>query len=207
MHLIFRGLIFLAEENFIYLCVIGKPTEHTFSFEDGIVQQFRRLLKSYSMTKFEETSHYREIILRGTYLSMAADVEWIMLIILSQIFKGHETDVDELNEGKPLNKFTLFEKICAVQVGLIRYHTQFYIDHQADFRQLQLLRGMRNKFGHGKVDFVDGDKENLWISEVTVTGIDKKQYQMSVLTKEIKDYWDSIRRFLDLVMKITGTKP
>jgi hypothetical protein len=158
------------------------------------------------MTKFEDTTHYREIVLRGTYLTMAADVEWIMMMILSQVFKGHETDVDELNDGKPLNKFTLFEKIGAVQVGLIRYYTQFFIDHQDDFRQLQLLRGMRNKFGHGKVDFVDGNKEDVWISEFTATGIEKNKYQMSVLIIEIQEYYKSIRKFLDTIIKVTGTQ-
>lgn len=157
------------------------------------------------MTKFEDTPHYREIVLRGTYLTMAADVEWIMMMILSQVFKGHEADIDDFNGDKTLERFTLLEKIGAVEIGLIRYYTKFYIDHQDDFKQLHLLRKMRNRFGHGKIDLVDGDKENVWISEFTKTGIEKNQYQMSVLITEIKDYHVSIRKFLDIVMNVIGT--
>lgn len=158
------------------------------------------------MTKFEDTTRYREIVLRGTYLSMAADVEWIMMMILSNVFKGHEIDIDDFNGDKTLDRFTLSEKIGAVEIGLIRYYTEFYIDHQDDFKQLHLLRKMRNRFGHGKIDLVDGDKENVWISELTKTGIEKNQYQMSVLITEIEKYHVSIKKFLNLVMSVIGNQ-
>lgn len=154
------------------------------------------------MTKFEDTNHYSEIVLRGTYLSMAADVEWILLTIIAQIFRGHETDLDNMY-GKPLYKLTLFDKIGCVQLGFIRYHTKFFIDHKEDFKELQLLRSMRNKFGHGKIEWIaENNNEDLFISETRITGIEKNKYKISELMKELRGYNDSVMKFLDTLKSI-----
>jgi hypothetical protein len=152
------------------------------------------------MSKFEETNHYQEIILRGTHISVAADVEWILLSILSSIFIGREVELENICFGKSLDKVTLYEKIGAVQMGLIRYHTAFFMQHEEDFKLLHRLRAIRNRFGHGKIDWVSEDnKEDLWITEATANGLDKKPYKKSALIKDLREYREAVMNLLNTI--------
>ncbi len=155
------------------------------------------------MTKFEETNHYQEIILRGAHISMAADVEWILLSLLASIFSGKEAEFENICFGKTADKINLYEKIGAVQMGLIRYHTAFFMQHEEDFKLLHRLRTIRNKFGHGKIDWVSEDnKEDLWITEATANGLEKKSYKKSELMKDLLEYREAVMNFLKTIQQL-----
>ena len=159
------------------------------------------------MEKFEETTHYQEIILRGLHISMCADVEWILSMILSSIFTGKEAEFDAIY-AKPINQLKLFEKIGAVQLGLIRYHTSFFMHHEEDFKMLHKLRDIRNKFGHGKIDWVsEENKEDLFITEMKSTGLDKQLYKKSELIKELQNYRSAVMNFLETIQKLFLSNP
>ena len=150
--------------------------------------------------KFEDTPHYREIILRGVYISMAADTEWILSMILSSLFIGKEQEIEQMikRKNKSFHLVNLSEKIRFVKAGLKKYHNSFYIQHTKDFQLLNNLRNIRNKFGHGKIEFL-GNKEDLSITEITKTGIVKKPYKMSALMIDLEEYRKSVLNFLDTI--------
>ncbi len=150
------------------------------------------------MEDFLKTQHGKEIILRGTYLSMAADVEWILLMILAQCFKENEQDLDNMYD-KALNKFSLFEKIGAAQLGLIRYYPIVFKQHMDDFKMLSELRDMRNSLGHGKIDWDENDTDIIWISETTPKGIEKKDYKYPHLFRKVENYRVSVMNFLNTI--------
>lgn len=159
------------------------------------------------MSKFEETNHYQEIILRGAHISMAANVEWILLSILSSIFIGREIELENICLGKSLAAFNLNEKIGLVQVGLKKYHMPFFMQHKEDFKLLHRLRTIRNKFGHGKIDWInEEDKENLWITETTVKGIKKNAFKKSTLMKDLNEYREAVMNLLNTINQLLLNK-
>lgn len=159
------------------------------------------------INKFEETTHYQEILLRGIHISMTADVEWILTMILSGIFTGKEQELDDIY-NKPVSRLKIHEKIGAVQIGLIRYHTHFFMEHKEDFKQLHNLRRIRNLFGHGKIDWVsEENKEDLFITEIKDTGLDKRSYKKSELINNVMEYRESVISFLRTIQALYSITP
>ncbi len=150
------------------------------------------------MEKFEDSTHYKEILLRGHYLTMAVDIDWILLMIIAKCFVGNEQQIFEIYD-KEVHELTLFEKIGTAQIGLLRYHPTFFHQHKEDFKLLNELRGVRNKLGHGKIDWEENSKENLIISEAKQTGIETSSYKFSELFQSTIAYKDSLMNFLKVI--------
>lgn len=159
------------------------------------------------MENFTETTHYKEIIMRGTYLSMASDIEWIMAMILSQIFKGKENELRN-QYGNEIDKFTMEDKLMFVELGFIRYDMATWNKHKEDFPKLHDLRRMRNLFGHGKIDWIGDSNEDLEIVSLKIdplTGkLDRKPYKMSEIMKELMEYRKSVMSFLNSLKEAVG---
>lgn len=146
-----------------------------------------------------DIAHTKEIILRGTYLSMAADVEWIMSMLLSQIFAGKEHELINKN-GDELDKFTLEDKLSFVELGFIRYHNDLWSKYNPEFSNLHELRRMRNDYGHGKIDFIAGSQEEFKITLLKIdpkTGhLQNKKYKFTEAIKELDNYRISVMEFI-----------
>lgn len=138
---------------------------------------------------FKIWAHLEEIKLRGSYLSIAADIDWILAMIISKCFNSNQQEIEALH-NKPFHKFTLFEKIETTKVGLKKYYPDFYLQNEVNLNSIDKLREFRNILAHGKFDwdFNTKRKDLLFISEMKKEGITKNEYNLNDLWKELQQF-------------------
>lgn len=157
---------------------------------------------------FQTWTHLEEIKLRGTYLSMAADADWILAMVLTKCFKGNQAEVEAIY-SKPFHKFTMFEKIEATKLGLQKYHSEFYTDHEQNLLSIDKLRDFRNKLAHGKIDWnaTANDKTTIYISEMKRTGIVKNSYDLKETWSDLLTFRSTVEGLLNLILKFLSDHP
>ena len=129
---------------------------------------------------------------------MAVDSDWMLLMILARIFRNKES-LKAACLDKELHDYSLYDKIGCIKTTLKQFYPEFFAKHETDLKELDKLRGMRNKFGHDKIDWIENKAGYIWISEAKKSGIFKNEYKISELMRELEEHRKSILSFLKTV--------
>lgn len=152
---------------------------------------------------FSTWSHLEEIKLRGTYVNMAVDIDFILAMAIVQCFRGREYEIEEYFD-KELQDLSMFQKIEVIKNGLLRYYASFYNDHIADINSINRLRTFRNKLAHRKMDW-DMQSENrskfFLIKMKREEGLIKEEYNRELFWRELINFKDTTLNFLGLIVK------
>ncbi len=147
--------------------------------------------------------HIEEIKLRGTYVNMAVDVDFLLAIIIDSIFNHDDTAIKSVpvsttknGNGKHLHKLTLFEKIEVCKYGLKTHHKTIYDSHLNDLNTLDILRSWRNLFAHQKMDFQNDSTVRFTelIANLKACCID---YDVKKLWQDLLEYRATIMNILN----------
>jgi hypothetical protein len=90
-----------------------------------------------------------EIELRGRFMTMSADMEWAMLLIMTHL---------AANPLEQVRKFTgmmLHNKIEATIADLKKFKPDLYAQYETDILLLWDFKEFRNDMGHHKIDISD----------------------------------------------------
>lgn len=104
---------------------------------------------------------FRKVVtlLRGAYLDMAADLEFLLVDIIAVSLLRHEKERNHLKEILISNSMLSF-KIKAAKKALKAYNAKYAEKYNAHFTLFNELKEMRNKFSHSRIDG-DENKQNL----------------------------------------------
>ncbi len=164
-----------------------------------------------SNPKFVQDLQRLEVDIRGLYLSIACDIEYVLTdLICACIATDHKQ--------KELIKVSLFEKVLfekkikMAEEVLLRYNEQHFKINEPAFKKFHELKGYRNMLAHSKLK---GDLSQVDLSyvifEVIKDGkiVDRKEY-----INQLKNKLEVFRQAsMDLLLLVTiiynekGIKP
>jgi len=105
---------------------------------------------------FKRWARKQEYLLRGTYMGVAADLEWIMMSIITKIFKDVDSDkfkavvkISGIKKYRGRHRLTLDQKVKIATESLRMYEPEFFGQHENDLKKIYKLRDLRNRFAHG----------------------------------------------------------
>lgn len=96
--------------------------------------------------------HIEEIKLRGRVMTMAADLETLLLRVI--LYCVIESPVDIVLEYK---RMTLEVKICKAKEYLFRFHPEKLKEYLLPIKKLNKIALFRNKFAHCKIEWNEKD--------------------------------------------------
>jgi hypothetical protein len=150
-----------------------------------------------------KNKHQQEIILRGTYVNMAVDVDFILAMLIAEIYKYNDAGIKSLKlENKRKNisfhKLTMFEKIDVLKQGVEKYHNEIYLRHLEDFRMLDTLRSWRNLFAHQKMEF---KSDTIVTFQEIHSGfkVSSTNYDVQKIWSDLLEYRSSVMSFLEIL--------
>ncbi|MFC4231970.1 hypothetical protein ACFOW1_08715 [Parasediminibacterium paludis] len=153
-----------------------------------------------------------EIKLRGNYLSIATDFDWILIILIKECFKQNPEEIKTFyfkndGKGKELCEMSMFERIEVCRNGLLKYYPKEYIKYEKSLDIIDLVRKIRNKFAHQKIDDMFSTKDR---TELTFHDL-KKNFKVKSTIYKVADLWTELESFrntmqstLILISKIMG---
>lgn len=166
-----------------------------------------------SKLPFATWAHLEEIKLRGTYVNMAVDVDFIVAMIIFKIYESNIPEIKTLKlssggKNKELQDLTMFEKIDVCKQGLQKYHSHFYTSHLADIESLDKLRDFRNKLAHQKMDIKETNKNVIILSRLAKNSqVESNEYDLKALWAELLKYRQNIMNILNLIQSFIISPP
>lgn len=161
---------------------------------------------------FQDWLKETEKDLRGKYLSITVDIDYMLIMIISECFKFNRQEIrrnSKICTGKPkdLHELTMFEKIDVCKMGLAEYFPLAYKEHEDNFGNIDSLRKVRNDFAHCRIDDFISPKDR---SKLTINDLRKDfkvlqtEYNVSDLYKALEDYYSLAQDIIRLIAKVTG---
>jgi hypothetical protein len=128
----------------------------------------------------------QEMRVRGLYLMVAVDTDWMLGGIMITLLTGKtESDLKMLlkrayikTKFNKLHKFTLDDKIKLVKELMKEYAPDLWVKHEKDLEEVDKLRNYRNDLAHGKInwDEENEDGSQLMILTMEADGIHTTTY-------------------------------
>ena len=151
-----------------------------------------------------------ETELRGKYLSIAVDAEWMLIIVIHECLKPNIEDVKNYykfknGRKKDINDLTLDEKIELSNILVQQKHPTIYKNHKRIFNTINRLRSYRNKFAHCKIDTVFSKQDNTEITLHTLLKgfkVKSKPYKIKSLKAGLRRYHKRLTETLVLLTKV-----
>lgn len=137
---------------------------------------------------FTVWSMIEEMKLRGTFIRMAVDAEFIISMVILGIYKDNKSEIKthffkSKGIGKDLHELDMWEALQVCKRGLNKYHQKFYNQFKDEFDKLDNLRDDRNIFAHQKMDFFYEDRDKVVISRLV------NKHKVQQLPASIKELW------------------
>lgn len=153
-----------------------------------------------------------EIKLRGLYLSITVDLDWVLIMIVHECFKSNPKEIetfykDKCGKGKKLNQLTLFERIEVCKKGIEKYHPNLYKDYKNSLESASKLRNLRNKFAHSKIDTFKSaqDRSELTFHKLKNNfKVEQTIYKVADLVNELENYKMTMQNILRLFSELTN---
>jgi hypothetical protein len=157
-------------------------------------------------------SHVNEAKLRGIYLSITVDIDFMLIMLIHECFKPNLSEIETYyfhknGKGKDLCELTMFERLDVCQQGLDKYHSESYQKHKESFTSADTLRKIRNKFAHDKIDnhISPNDTTKLTFHKLRKNlMVEMKEYSIADLYKELDEYKNTGQELLRLISKVMG---
>jgi len=161
---------------------------------------------------FREWLHDTEIKLRGLYLSITVDIDYMLTMLISECFGHNQKEIKKyiklaLKKPKEFHKLTMFERIDVCKLGLEKYHGKAYKEHEHNFVNIDKLRKIRNDFAHNRIDdFISpNDRTRLTINELEANlKVLHTEYEVSKLYEELYEYRLIAQDTIRLIAKVMG---
>ncbi|MBL7702968.1 MAG: hypothetical protein JNM14_12010 [Ferruginibacter sp.] len=152
---------------------------------------------------FNVWSMMEEMKLRGTFLRMAVDAEYILSMAILGIFKNNKAEIKTFflkdkkkGIGKDLHELDMWEKLEVCKRGLNKYNQHFYNLHKEDLGKLDELREHRNLFAHEKFDFFYEDRDKIQFSDLV------NKYKVKQVPTSIKQLWGWLNEYNKTVYQV-----
>ena len=161
--------------------------------------------------EFQE--QFAEIKLRGIYLQLAVDAEFIMSMIIAECFKYNKAEItsfhfDKDGKGRDLDDLTMAEKVDVCKKGLNKYYPEFYNQHLTDLEEFDKLRWYRNRFAHYKMDFDATDKSKIWLRKLASNyRVQSEQFELKQLWIDLEEYRKRIMSILVVIQTFIAVQP
>ncbi len=160
-------------------------------------------------------AHADEIKLRGFYLSITVDLDFILIMLIRECFKSNPNEIktfykDKKGTGKDLADLTIFERLDVCQKGLAKYHSKAYEEHKNNFISIDTLRQVRNKFAHDKIDTHISPNDNTKLTFHKLRKnfkVEMNEYNIADLYKDLEAYKNTTQDTLRLISKIMAYPP
>lgn len=157
-------------------------------------------------------AHVDEARLRGLYLSITVDMDFMLIMLIHECFKPNLNEIETYykhknGKGKDLSELTMFERIDVCKQGLDKYHSKSYQDHKDNFISIDILRQLRNKFAHYKIDnhISPNDTTKLTFHKLRKNfQVEMNEYNIEDLHKELFEYKNTMQETLRLIAKVMG---
>ncbi len=157
-------------------------------------------------------AHVDEVKLRGLYLSITVDIDFMLIMLIKECFKPKLSEIETYythknGNGKELCELTMFERLDVCQQGLDKYHSVAYQKHKDSFTSVDTLRKIRNKFAHDKIDnhISPNDTTKLTFHKLRKNLIvEMNEYNIADLYKELDEYKNTGQDMLRLISKVMG---
>lgn len=165
------------------------------------------------INEFEKHCQLEEMKLRGTYLMMAVDADFILSMIIVGIYRGDPNEIKTFfkkskDKYKNLHEFDMAEKIDVCKRGLNKYYQKFYTSYKEEIDKLDILRDDRNKFAHQKIDFYPEDLNKIVLSKlVNKLKVERTEYSLKELWQELRKHHEAISKILDVLMQFVNPLP
>ncbi|MEI2757087.1 MAG: hypothetical protein V9F46_11625 [Chitinophagaceae bacterium] len=155
-------------------------------------------------------AHADEIRLRGFYLSITVDLDFTLVMLIHECFKSNPKEIktfykDKKGKGKDVADLTMFERLGVCQKGLAKYHPKAYKQHKGNFVSIDILRQVRNKFAHDKIDnhISPNDTTKLTFHKLRKNFLfEMTEYTIEHLYKELLEYRNTMQDTLRLIAKV-----
>lgn len=156
-----------------------------------------------SKMAFKDRMYWTEIELRGFYLSIACDIEYLLADITCACLVNNDDEKEGVRE-------TLFEnvmmskKINMAINALKRYNKNYYTIHKDCFDKFIELNGLRNKFAHSRITGDPEEKDyTIVIFEYIKDGKTvKRQENFHELYGNLLKYREAVKKMLDFVLQL-----
>ncbi len=157
---------------------------------------------------FKKYMKDQEMRVRGVYLMMAVDTDWMLgAIIVTIIGTRPMTDFIRLLRQAGIKKktipsdLTLDEKTKMVKECMKEIRPDLWIKHEEDLKEVDKLRMFRNLFAHGKIDWdeVNEDGSQMMISTMEADGIHTTTHNRKALWKNLIDYTNNLKSLLESI--------
>ena len=166
-----------------------------------------------SSPQFTKWIFETESLLRGTYLRMAVDAEFILCMVIVSIYENNNTEINthfkkDKTHFKGLHEMSMEEIIILTKIGLNKYRQSFFEEYKDEINKLDILREDRNIFAHSKMDFYEDNLDLVMVSKL-VNKLKVKQvfYKISDLKASLLEHHKSITKVLDLLLRFTNPAP
>ncbi len=141
--------------------------------------------------------------LRGAYLDMAADLEFLLVDIIAVCLLRHDKERNHLKEILIAHSMLSF-KIKAAKKALKVYNSQYAERYASQFTLFNELKDMRNKFSHSRIEG-DSNAQDLdilnFMSFQDGELIEDRQSR-AVLVNKLKIYAEAIHSFTSEIIPV-----
>jgi len=166
-----------------------------------------------SNPEFTKWIYNTEALLRGTFLRMAVDSEFMLCMIIVSIYKDNPLEINthfkkDKDHYKGLHEMNMEEKIALTKIALNKYHQSFFNQYKEDINKLDFLREDRNMFAHSKMDFYENDRDAVMISKmVNKLKVRQDLYKISFIKDQLLQHHKVITNVLGLLMDFIKPAP
>lgn len=156
---------------------------------------------------FTVWSMIEEMKLRGTFLQLAVDAEFIICMVIVKIFRERYSELTSIffkdkkkGIGKDLNDMDMSERIEAMKIGLNKYNQPFYNKYKEQIEHLHTLRDERNAFAHQKMTFFEEDRDKVELTKIVARlKAQRNVYSLKKMWIDMNAYNASIRATLAIL--------
>lgn len=141
--------------------------------------------------------------LRGAYLDMAADLEFLLVDIIAVCLLRHDKERNHLKEILIAHSMLSF-KIKSAQKALRVYNSEYAERYTEHFKLFNELKEARNKFSHSRIE---GDKEQndldiLHFMSFQDGELIEKTESRQTLVNKLKLYAEAIHNFTSQIIPV-----
>lgn len=145
-----------------------------------------------------------EIEIRGRFMSMSADLEWVMLLIMTYLAP------DPMDQSRKFKEMMLHNKIECLIADLKQYRMDLFEEYENDLLLLWDFKESRNDIGHKKMDFSEDLKSFRFLYVDIHKGkerIFEKKYATNAMLSNINVFRKLVLTLAELFQKMGGQQP
>ena len=160
-------------------------------------------MPNYSDLDFTQKSQFNEAKLRGAYLSMACDIEFMLVDVICICLVKDEADRKAVKVIL-LENAMMSKKIALTRKAIKRYNLGYYDGYKGCLNTFEEFNEWRNMFAHSRIK---GDPEERDLSFMIFEYIKKgeiveQREEFDPLYKKLLGYAAAIMKFSELIVII-----